>query len=366
MSEKLKNIFTVLLVALFLFGFFVWSLLLPDAETSTSERRHLALFPSLSKDSVASGDFMTDFEKWSLDQFPLRDDFRTLKAITAFYLLGQKDNNDVYIVDGQAAKLEYPLNEDSIAYAAERFAWIYDHYLKDADTKVYLSVVPDKNYFLAEENGYPALDYTKFIESLRDKMPYADYIDIFGTLSADDYYSTDTHWRQEKLTEAAEMLAQSLGVTLDRQYTETRVDVPFFGVYYGQSALPLPADTLNYLTNATLEGMRVFDYETNEYISLYDMEKAYGKDPYELFLSGSKSLLTIENPAADNDRELILFRDSFGSSIAPLLATGYAKVTLVDVRYLSPNLLGHFVDFTGKDVLFLYSTLVLNNSEMIK
>lgn len=366
MSEKLKNIFTVLLVALFLFGFFVWSLLLPDAETSTSERRHLALFPALNKDSVASGDFMTDFEKWSLDQFPLRDDFRTLKAITAFYLLGQKDNNDVYIVDGQAAKLEYPLSEDSIAYAAERFTWIYDRYLKGADTKVYLSVVPDKNYFLAEENGYPALDYAKFIESLRDKMPYADYIDIFGALSADDYYNTDTHWRQEKLTGAAEVLAQSLGVTLDKQYTETRVDVPFFGVYYGQSALPLPADALNYLTNETLEEMRVFDYETNEYISLYDMEKAHGKDPYEFFLSGSKSLLTIENPAADNDRELILFRDSFGSSIAPLLATGYAKVTLVDVRYLSPNLLGHFVDFTGKDVLFLYSTLVLNNSEMIK
>ena len=55
-----------------------------------------------------------------------------------------------------------------------------------------------------------------------------------------------------------------------------------------------------------------------------------------------------------------------GSSLAPLLASGYAKITLVDIRYISPNLLGRFVDFGGKDVLFLYSTSVLNSSELLK
>ena len=85
-----------------------------------------------------------------------------------------------------------------------------------------------------------------------------------------------------------------------------------------------------------------------------------------MFLSGSKSLLTIENPNATTDKELIIFRDSFGSSIAPLLAEGYAKITLVDIRYMSPNMLGNFMEFTDQDVLFLYSTGVLNNSITIK
>lgn len=84
-----------------------------------------------------------------------------------------------------------------------------------------------------------------------------------------------------------------------------------------------------------------------------------------MFLGGSKSLLTIENPCASGNRELILFRDSFGSSLAPLLAEGYARVTLVDIRYISPALLSRYVDFHGKDVLFLYSTSVLNHSETI-
>ena len=43
---------------------------------------------------------------------------------------------------------------------------------------------------------------------------------------------------------------------------------------------------------------------------MYDFEKGEGRDPYELFLSGSLSYITIENPSAQTNRELIIFRDS--------------------------------------------------------
>ena len=99
---------------------------------------------------------------------------------------------------------------------------------------------------------------------------------------------------------------------------------------------------------------------------MYDLAACESRDPYELFLGGSKSLLTIENPAGDPERELILFRDSFGSSLAPLLAEGYGKITLVDIRYLSPVMLGNLIEFHGQDVLFLYCATVLNNSETMK
>ena len=42
-----------------------------------------------------------------------------------------------------------------------------------------------------------------------------------------------------------------------------------------------------------------------------------------------------------------------------------SKITLVDIRYISPAYLGRFIEFDGQDVLFLYSTLVLNNSDTI-
>ena len=52
--------------------------------------------------------------------------------------------------------------------------------------------------------------------------------------------------------------------------------------------------------------------------------------------------------------------------MAPLLVSDYRKVTLVDTRYIAPKLVGNFVSFDGADVLFLYSTLVLNQSGALK
>ena len=280
--------------------------------------------------------------------------------------MNQKDNNDIYIKDGYASKLEYPVNLDSLEYAAKRFQFVYDKYISGSSGKVYLCVIPDKNYFMAEANGYPSMDYETLISQVKQKTEFAEYIDISHLLELSDYYATDTHWRQEEIGDVAEYIAEKMNVVLSAEYTKKEAEVPFYGVYYGQSALPLPADKLYYLENDMLKECRVYDYETNAEISVYDMEKLKGDDLYELFLSGSKSLLTIENPKASTDREMILFRDSFGSSIAPLLAEGYAKITLVDIRYISPNILDRFIEFDNQDVLFLYSASVLNNSITIK
>ena len=115
-----------------------------------------------------------------------------------------------------------------------------------------------------------------------------------------------------------------------------------------------------------LKDCKVFSFETNGYTDVYNMEKLSGKDPYDVFLSGSQSLLRIENPNAKTDRELIIFRDSFGSSVTPLLVQDYKTVTLVDIRYMDSRMLGKFLEFDGQDVLFLYSTLVLNSGTTLK
>ena len=313
MNKRIKNIVTVVLLAAFLFGFGAWAALKPADSLSLSERRRLKQLPAVRMDAVLSGKFMSDFEGYALDQFPLRDEWRTLKALNRLYVYRQKDNNGVYIQD-----------------------------------------------------GYAAIDYEAFVEALREQTDFAQYIDLFGQLTLDDYYRTDSHWRQERLPAVAACLAREMGVTLTDEYTEQVLDRPYYGVYYGYAALPMQPDELRYLTSETLEDCTVYNYETGKPGAVYDMEKGAGNDPYELFLSGSISLLSIENPNAETDRELIVFRDSFGSSLAPLLAEGYAKITLADIRYLPSSQMGKLLDFTDTDVLFLYSVPVLNNSDTLK
>ena len=160
----------------------------------------------------------------------------------------------------------------------------------------------------------------------------------------------------------AERLATAMDVPFDGQYHQHQTDVPFYGAYVGQLALPVKADTITYLTNDEMAHCVVTSYNSGkpQEAALYDMAKLQGRDPYEMFLCGSDALVTVENPDCHNGRELVIFRDSFASSLAPLLIGSYEKITLIDLRYIRPELVGEFVDFSNQDVLFLYSTLVLN------
>ena len=340
--------------------------MLPAGEISESERRKLEQFPELAVKEILNGDWMEDFESYTLDQFPLRDAFRRVKALVHYNLLGQKDNNGIYIADGYAAKVEYPLNEKSLDNAKKKLQQIYEKYL--TDSRVYFAVVPDKGYFLAEPNGYPALDYQALADTMAAGMPWAEYVDIFGDLTLESYYKTDTHWRQEQILDAAQTLCAALGTDAfaEGELTPETLERPFYGVYYGQAALPMDPEQMCVMNHEILTNCTVYNHENGKTTSLYDWSKLESQDLYDVFLSGAAALLTIENPAGTPGKELIVFRDSYGSSLIPLLVKDYAKVTVIDTRYVAPMLLEKFVEFQGQDVLMLYSTLLLNNSFSLK
>ncbi|MBR4862989.1 MAG: hypothetical protein IKU07_00315 [Oscillospiraceae bacterium] len=369
MTKKIRIIGILLL-------FLIWAALTafawfaPPKETSLSERRPLDQFPKLTVDTLLSGSFTEKFEGFATDQFPLRDSFRSLKAITHRYALLQPDNNDIYLADGYLAKQEYPLNESEVSAAVKRLQQVYNTYLKETGSKLYVSVIPDKSYYLGEESGHLTMDYTALFNKMKDAFPQATYIDITDRLSAENYYYTDTHWRQETLLPVAETLCEALSMPAPKELTAETVTDAFYGVYYGQAALPLQPEDLTVLkgvTDSYTVGIHNGQgFAPVSYSGVYDLEKLGSKEPYDVFLSGPQSLLQITNPNATTDRELIIFRDSFGSSIAPLLVSQYKTVTLVDIRYLETAKLKFFMDFHGQDVLFLYSALVLNSGSTLK
>ena len=357
-----KTISLILVLALWT-GLTAFAWFGPAAEFSDAERRPLEQFPAVTGKDLLSGQFMKDFADYAVDQFPLRDGFRTLNAYLTYYLLGQTDNNGIYLHDGYAAKMEYPLNESSIGNAVARFTELYDMYLTDCNIR--FALVPDKSFYLAEEAGALAMDYDALYERMAEELPWAELIDLREYLTIEDYYRTDTHWRQERLLPAAQAIAQKLGVTVP-EFREMAIDRPFYGVYYGQAALPMEPDAMYYLTNPVLEKCTVKCHDNGAVTKVLDKTKLSSKDLYDVFLSGGAAVLEISNPAGQKGRELIVFRDSFGSSMVPLLINDYETIWVLDTRYVNPALLGNFVDFHGQDVLFLYSTLILNSSSALR
>lgn len=374
MNKNIKNIVNCAVFGAMIFVFAILCLVLPKPEFLYSERRPAAEFPELSLDSIMKdgldyGDsFMKQFDdKYAPDNFPFRDFFRDLKSTVNTYIFRKSDKDGVYVVDGIAAEMQEKIDEESIAHAAEKLAFIYEKFLKDKGITPYISIIPDKGYFLSEPNGYLSMDYGEFIEKMLSNVEFAKYIDITGKLSIEDYYASDTHWRQEQLVDIAETIVNGMGGSYSGSFEKKKVDVDFYGVYASRAPKPLDPDTIYYLTNKNLEGVKVIDWENGgKEIDLYDMNKAESMDSYDMFLSGELSKVTIENPNAKTDRELVVFRDSYGRSLIPLMAEDYAKITIIDTRYQIPQLLLMGVNFENADVLFLYSTLVLNSSYELK
>ena len=363
--KKAKFISIILVFCILIGGASLWLFAKEDGEISEWERRKLQQFPEITFERVMDGKFMKEFVTYMTDQFPLRDEFRRLKANVLFKVYNQKDNGGIYIQDGSASKIDAVINQNSVNHFIGRVDNIYNSYLKDTDCKVYYSVIPDKNYFLAENGGYPAMDYDELYRVLGEKLSYMTEIEIKDLLEAEDYYTTDTHWKQEKIVDVANEIRQQMGMKPVTDYTEKTMG-DFYGVYYGQSALPLDPDTIGYLTNGEIENCTVYNFEKNTEGKVYSLEKYEGLDPYDIYLSGAVSLLEITNPKGDKDKELVIFRDSFGSSLSPLLLSGYSKITLVDIRYIASDMVSQFVDFDNQDVLVIYSTMMINSSLTLK
>jgi hypothetical protein len=277
------------------------------------------------------------------------------------------EEGDIYFVQGHLTKMESPMNEKMIAHASNRFSYLYETYLEPENVHPYLSVIPDKNHYLTEDEQPRALDYDALIAKVTKENPFMEYIDITDLLSLDDFYVTDSHWRQEKIGDVADRIAEAIsGESVEGDYETLRFEEPFYGAYYTEGEDRVGADTVYYLDSETLRACTVSLVGEDGEAAMYDLEKGRTESPYDLFLSGTAAILTIENPNATEDKTLIVFRDSFGSSLVPLLVAGYHNIILIDTRYVQSSALGQYVDFSGADVLFLYSTLLLNNSMGMK
>ena len=363
MNNKIKNIVVTVAFVLFM-AIFVGQCAVAffsPTEFSMAERRPLAQFPEkITWQGIVDKTVIDGFEDYSVDQFPLREFFRKLKAKFQFDVLRLKENNGYAVENGYIAKIEPQFVNENIEYSVGRLALIYNRFIKDKGCTVYSSVIPDKNYFFGNNYGYPMPDYNYMAEALKSGLPEAKYIDIFPCLELEDYYYADTHWSQDKIGDVVNKLGDEMGFSdrLSGNYTENKLE-GFKGVYHAQSALYPTPETLTYLTNDAINSFKVFNYETGEYFDVYNFEAFEGTDGYDFFLSGTLSYIRIDNPSATTDKELVIFRDSFGASIAPLIAEGYKSVYLIDIRSFPISSLMS-VDFSNKDVLFIYSALVLN------
>lgn len=362
MSDKIKDIIVTMVFLGIIIVLFIINVVKKDDTISISERRKLEQFPSFSVSKLFDGTFSEKIDKYVTDQFWKREDFRKLKINFQFDILKKQDYNYMYVYNGYIIEQIYPLNNNSINNFTNKMNYIKNRYLTK-ENKSYFTIVPDKNYFVNENNL--KINYAEMENILTKDLEFAKYIKIFNKLELSDYYKTDAHWKQENLINVANEIAEKMNIDVKLNYKNVKID-NFEGGYSGRILLDKQNDEIRILTNDVLENCIVYNYETNKQTNIYDMTKKNGLDKYDVYLSGASSLIAIENPNSTSKRELIVFRDSFASSLIPLLVKSYSKITLVDTRYISPKILDKYIEFSNQDILFVYSTLIINNSVSLK
>ena len=353
----MKDKIFVYLFMFYIITFFSLHIIFKDNNISISERRTLSTFPKL----TISNEYIKDIETYMLEHFPYRDKFRNIKANYNYKILNKLDNNNIYIEKDNIYKSNYPTNKKSIDYFINNINKTKEQF--NETNNVYLMIIPDKNYYL-DNKLFLHIDYDYIYSKINELN--INNIDIRNILNKNDYYKTDTHWKQENLNKVIKHMNSYMNFNyIDYSYKKNTFD-KFYGVYYGESALKTNPETITYLSNNILDNVNVSYLENNKLNKIYNLDKLNSFDPYEVYLDGASSFIEIKNELSTTDKELIIFRDSFASSITPLLVPYYKKITIIDNRYINSNNYLNYIKYDNQDIIFMYSTLIINNSLSLK
>lgn len=258
------------------------------------------------------------------------------------------------------------LNVNGIKSNLEKINNVFENNLKNMN--VYFTIIPDKTYYLENQLDTEFKEIENNVqENLNSNI---EFFDISNKLSLEDYYRTDMHWKQENLGEVIATIRNELNLKSENINYEEKTLGDFYGTYYKEIESNISPDELIYLTNNNIENCTVYVEETKTNEKVYSIEKyEESGNKYDIFLSGASAIEIITNNNADTDKKLIMFRDSFGSSLAPLLINDYEEIVLIDLRYVNYSILDNYIDFSNydnQDVLFIYSSRVINKSGIFR
>lgn len=347
------------------------SLFLPEKKFSNLENRFLQPMPHFTLKGFFSGTYTTDFENAINDQFPLRNNWISLKSFSELSLGKRENNGIIYGANGYLFKRFDTLNYENLG----KNAWaVVTFTLSHPDTPIYFMVIPN-SYALHTEllpDHIIKVDQTKCINYMYKFMSNTCNIKPTNIIPAllrhhDDYiyYRTDHHW-----TNIGAYLASynficatnHLPLSPNPLQSNSNEVSGFFGTYFNESKfMNIQPDTIKYVE----PNVSIF-IDGKPYPSLYDESKWSSSNKYAAFLWGNNSLTTlINNDLPEKGRRLLLIKDSFGNSAAPYLAYNYREIDIIDLRSITFNLSDYLQTHDFDEILIMYNFTTFNNDRNI-
>lgn len=350
-KEKKLNIARLITVVTFIFAIaltFALFLILPKhaGELSPLEFRTLEDYPFRGKkaskivEEVVTGATSKKVDKFLEDHYPARREF---VALNAYYLRLTGRNADQAVVKGRNDRLFDAVVQPDNKYIDENASFIRDFAEANGLNCAFVTV-PTSATVVKEDLPALHLDYhdAEICSRIAEKSGvYAP--DLISIYSAEPdpgklFYRTDHHWTMDGAYICYEDICGRFGVTPVSRDEFTVSSYDFYGSYYRKAGLwATDPDELQIWRSPKLDAMTVTIGEGKGAVvhsGVYDEDKLVpGEvDRYAAYLYSNNALTVIENPEG-NGKGLMIVKDSFGNSIAPLFAMNYSTVVMIDTRY---------------------------------
>ncbi len=304
--------------------FFIWVVTVAPPETVVEERRASYSVPTVTLDGIADGSFVARLEEYLTDAIPCRSFFYRLHTVVFSELFRNPESHGVRRCGNGLEKVLPAFDENLILH---NLAVVSEYRTRlSQNSRAYSVLIPDKSVYTQN-----AADYKRALALLSAQGDFA-LIECRDTLTVDDYFYGDIHIRPECYGALAERLSGKMGF---RQTAALSVSEGITA--RGTLALQYPLDLTDSFSrleasDSFFDGLSITT-PGGESRALYS-DGAALTDPYDLYLGGEagNGILILKNEAADENRRLIVFRDSFARAFVPYLAADYGEIVLVDLR----------------------------------
>lgn len=179
------------------------------------------------------------------------------------------------------------------------------------------------------------------------------------------YFKSDHHWTARGAYYAYAAFAESVGfepTPLDK-FEYAILSDSYNGSMYTYTQRPEVKnyiDTVEAFYPTKVHTMTITDVYGRVYN--YDSSIVAGHHNYLSFISGDHPYTVINVPENPQDRNVIVFKDSFGNAFVPFLVEHYGNIFVIDVRHTSMNVYEQFKDYDITDIIFMNNIQAANSA----
>lgn len=379
-KKRTYNILISIFFIVFIEGIFIINLFKSDTDVSVMENRTLTLKPRFDIDNLIEGRYTKKYESYKNDQFIYREKFINIKS-SMDSLLMKKDNNNVYKgEDGYLFEAFEKPNEENENNNIEAINSFME---KHSDINTTFMLIPISSTVLKEKlpNNAPILDEKIYVDEFEKSLDNRiNFIYPYETMRSHKeeyiYYKTDHHWTNLGAYYAYQELCKKLGLNKKKldDYTEVLATDEFYGTLYSKGLFKVKKgdDIYVYINkNEKDESIITYTEEKEKSASFYNTDKLKEKNKYDLFLGGNHPLVEIENVNINNDKKLLMIKDSYANSFVEFLTPFFSEIVMLDPRYYYDDIEELISEKKFTDIIYLYNSntffqdnslsLVLNN-----